>query len=53
MSNSNENYPKMGKFPQKKNSRLNPRSKNYDADLASRRKKEKARRKANRLNRGR
>lgn len=48
-----EDYPKMGKNPQKRNPALDPRSRYYDPDLAARRKKEKARRKANRLNRGR
>lgn len=46
-------YPKMGKNPQRRNPKLDPHNKEYDEDLARRRKKEKARRKANRLNRGR
>lgn len=51
---SKENdYPKMGKCPQVRNPALDPRSKYYDPELAKRRKKEKARRKANRRNRGR
>lgn len=53
MRKEEENYPKMGKHSQIKNSALNPNSKNYDPDLAKRRKKEKERRKANRLNRRR
>lgn len=46
-------YPKMGKRPQVRNPALDPKSMYYDPELAKRRKKEKARRKANRLNRRR
>ena len=54
MSKSKENeYPKMGKRPQVRNSALDPKSPYYDPELAKRRKKEIARRKANRLNRWR
>lgn len=54
MSKLKENeYPKMGKRPQVRNSALDPKSPYYDPELAKRRKKEKARRKANRLNRWR
>lgn len=52
MSKEND-YPKMGKRPQVRNPALDPRSKYYDPELAKRRKKEKARRRASRLNRGR
>lgn len=43
----------MGKTKQHHNGKINPKSRNYDPYLAARRKKEKARRKANRQNRGR
>ena len=46
-------YPMMGKTKQHHNGKINPKSKIYDPYLADRRKKEKARRKANRQNRGR
>ena len=52
MSKEND-YPKMGKRPQVRNPALDPRSKYYDPELVKRRKKEKARRKANILNEGR
>lgn len=52
MSKEND-YPKMGRCPQVRNPALDPGSAYYDPELAKRRKKEKARIKANRLNRGR
>lgn len=45
--------PKMGKTKPHRNGKINPKSMKYDPYLAARRKKEKARRKANRQNRGR
>lgn len=45
--------PMMGKIKPHRNGKLNLKSKNYDPYIAARRKKEKARRKANRQNRGR
>lgn len=42
---------KMGKIPQHRNGKLNPKSKSYDSTLAKNRAKEKARRKASRKNR--
>lgn len=51
MSIKLDDAPKMGKRPQVRNPALDPRSKYYDPELAKRRKKEKARRKANRRNR--
>ena len=53
ISKKNDDYPKMGKFPQKRNPKLDPHNKEYDPILARRRKKEKERRKANRQRRGR
>lgn len=44
---------KLGKTEQKRNPKLNPRFKDYDHELARRRKKEKERRLANRKNRKR
>lgn len=41
----------MGKNPQHKNGKINPKSESYDKDLANRRRKEKQRRKANQLKR--
>ena len=51
MSIKLDDKPKMGKRQQVRNPALDPRSKFYDPELARRRKKEKARRKANRKNR--
>lgn len=48
-----DDTPSMGKRPQKRNPALDPNSREYDSVLAKRRKKEKARRKANKKNRRR
>ena len=53
MANWNNPNPVMGKTKQHHGGKINPKSKTYDPYLADRRKKEKARRKANRQNRGR
>ena len=45
--------PKMGKTKPHRNGKINQKYIKYDPYLAARRKKEKARRKANRQNRGR
>lgn len=53
MSIKLDDKPSMGKRPQQRNPALDPNSREYDPELAKRRKKEKARRKARRKNRGR
>lgn len=53
MSIKLDDHPTMAKRQQRRNPALDPNSREYDSELAKRRKKEKARRKANAKNRRR